>query len=156
MSTSVKVILSEIESLCIAVLSNVGYGDAHADAIAKMLYTCQLDDCQSHGLFRLLMCTQTIQAGKIDGQVLPTLKHSDNAMVHADAHGGMSLLAVDRAIPKLIKKTRKTGIAALAVNRCFHFSALWPEVERLSGAGLGSHGNGAQPFLGGTSRRHTR
>ena len=48
----------------------------------------------------------------------------------------MSLLAIDSAMPKLIEKTRKHGIAALVVNRCFHFSALWPEVERLSKAGL--------------------
>lgn len=136
MNTSIKIELSEIRALGIRILSKVGYGDAHARAIADMLYTCQLDDCQSHGLFRLFMCSQTMQAGKIDGHVLPTLSDSENAVLHADACGGMSLLAIDSAMPKLIEKTRTHGIAALAVNRCFHFSALWPEVERLSKAGL--------------------
>lgn len=136
MNTSVKIALNDVLELSITVLSKVGYGDAHARAIADMLYTCQLDDCQSHGLFRLLMCRQTMQAGKIDGHVLPVLGDSDTAVLHADARGGMSLLAMDKAIPKLIDKTRKHGIAALAINHCFHFSALWPEVERLSKAGL--------------------
>ena len=136
MSTSVKIALTDITMLSIKVLSKAGYGEAHAHAIAKMLYTCQLDDCQSHGLFRLFMCSQTMQAGKIDGQVLPIFKDTDSAILHADARRGMSLLAVDTAIPKLIEKTRKHGIAALAINNCFHFSALWPEVERLSAAGL--------------------
>jgi len=135
-NTSVKINLNEIKPLCTSVLRKAGYGDAHADAITKMLYTCQLDDCQSHGLFRLLMCSQTMQVGKIDGQVIPSLKESDTAILHTDAHGGMSLLAVDNAIPELIEKTRKYGIAALAINNCYHFSALWPEVERLSAAGL--------------------
>jgi LDH2 family malate/lactate/ureidoglycolate dehydrogenase len=36
----------------------------------------------------------------------------------------------------LIEKAKTFGIAAMAVNRCFHFSALWPEVEALSDAGL--------------------
>lgn len=140
MSAAVKIKLEDIKQLCIAVLSKAGYGEAHIHAIAEMLYTCQLDDCQSHGLFRLFMCNETMQAGKIDGQVLPTIaeggKNSISAILHANAHGGMSLLAIDQAIPKLIEKTRKHGIAALAVNRCFHFSALWPEVERMSAAGL--------------------
>lgn len=136
MSITVKIALADITTLSVKVLSKAGFGEAHAQAIAKMLYTCQLDDCQSHGLFRLFMCCQTMQAGKIDGQILPILKDTDSAVLHADACGGMSLLAVDKAMPKLIEKTRKLGIAALAVNRCFHFSALWPEVERLSAAGL--------------------
>lgn len=136
MDTSIKVTLEDAKSLCISVLKKAGYGEKHAYAIAEMLYTCQLDDCQSHGLFRLLMCCQTMRAGKIDGHILPTIKDSGDAILHADAQGGMSLLAVETAIPMLIEKTRKHGIAALAVNRCFHFSALWPEVERLSAAGL--------------------
>jgi len=136
MNTFVKIALNDILELSTGILSKVGYGDAHARAIADMLYTCQLDDCQSHGLFRLLMCRQTMEAGKIDGHVLPVLDDSETAVLHADARGGMSLLALDQAMPKLIEKTRKHGIAALAINRCFHFSALWPEVERLSKAGL--------------------
>lgn len=136
MSLSVKLSLSEVKSLSLEVLSVAGFGQAHAQAIANMLYTCQLDDCQSHGLFRLFMCIETIKAGKIDAHILPLLKATESAIIHADAQGGMSLLAIERAMPKLIEKTRKYGIAALAVNRCFHFSALWPEVERLSKAGL--------------------
>ncbi len=128
--------LQEIKSLSLSVLDRAGYGSAHAQSIAAMLYTCQLDDCQSHGLFRLLMCAQTMQAGKIDGHVAPVIETGDNAIVRADARSGMSLLTFEQALPSLIEKTRKNGIAALAVNNCFHFSALWPEVEALSSQGL--------------------
>lgn len=128
--------LSEVRELSLSVLRHVGYGNDHAEAIADMLYTCQVDDCQSHGLFRLFMCAQTIKAGKIDGHVLPEIAASDTAIVRADARGGMSLLAFEQALPELVEKTRKHGIAAMAINNCFHFSALWPEVERLSSAGL--------------------
>ncbi len=136
MSEHVQIENSKIEDLCMRVLTGAGFGSAHAAAIAENLRTCQMDDCQSHGLFRLLMCVQTIKAGKIDGNITPDIEMSDNAIVHADARGGMSLLALDQAMPVLIEKARKHGIAALAINRCFHFSALWPEVERLSAAGL--------------------
>lgn len=128
--------LPDVKALSLSVLQQAGYGPAHAQSIAQMLYTCQLDDCQSHGLFRLLMCAQTMQAGKIDGHVAPVIEIGDNAIVRADARGGMSLLAFEQALPALIEKTRKNGIAAMAVNNCFHFSALWPEVEALSSQGL--------------------
>lgn len=136
MQNSVKIALEDVKSLAYEVLTGAGYGEAHANSISNMLYTCQLDDCQSHGLFRLFMCIQTIKAGQIDGHIAPVLSDSGNAIIRADARGGMSLLAMEAAIPELIKKTKEFGIAAVAVNRCFHFSALWPEVERLSEAGL--------------------
>lgn len=136
MTNTVKIALDDVKTLAYDVLIGAGYGEGHARSIADMLYTCQLDDCQSHGLFRLLMCIRTIKAGKIDGHIAPELTQSGKAIIKADARGGMSLLAMEAAIPQLIEKTREFGIAAVAVNRCFHFSALWPEVERLSNAGL--------------------
>lgn len=128
--------LQDITDLGLSVLRHAGYGEAHAKAIADLIAACQLDDCQSHGLYRLLMCVQTMRAGQIDGHVAPQIAAGDSAIVRADARGGMSLLAFEQALPVLIDKARQYGIAALAINNCFHFSALWPEVERLSAAGL--------------------
>ncbi|NRB19795.1 MAG: Ldh family oxidoreductase [Rhodobacteraceae bacterium] len=136
MDETIRVGLEDLNGLSTRILTKSGFSDAHAGTISEMLSTCQIDDCHSHGLFRLLMCCQTMKAGKIDGRVLPVVAPSDSAIVRVDARGGMSLLAVAAAMPQLIEKTRKHGIAAMAVNRCFHFSALWPEVEQLSAAGL--------------------
>ncbi len=136
MSETVRLTPDEIRQLCLQVLDHCGYGQDHAAAIAQMLTTCQMDDCQSHGLFRLFMCAQTMQAGQIDGHARPVLTASDNAVVRVDAQGGMSLLAARMGLPVLIEKAQTHGIAALAINRCFHFSALWPEVESLAAEGL--------------------
>lgn len=136
MNETVRLTPEEMTDLSLKVLSHVGYGPDHAQAIAELLTTCQMDDCQSHGLFRLFMCAQTMQAGKIDGHAQPQVAPSDNAIVRVDAQGGMSLLAFQNGLPHLIDKTRTHGIAAMAINRCFHFSALWPEVEALSAEGL--------------------
>ena len=133
--------LDEVRALAERVLEHCGYATAHADAISDMLYRCQLDDCQSHGLFRLFMCATTMKDGKIDGAATPVIDSSDTAIIRADARDAMSLLAVRDAMPELISKARRFGMAALAVNNCFHFSALWPEVEELSAAGLrATHG----------------
>ena len=50
--------------------------------------------------------------------------------------GGFSQLAFQAGLPLLAEKTRANGIAALAINRCVHFSALWVEIEQLTAAGL--------------------
>ena len=136
MTQTKRLSLNDIKDLSLAVLSHAGYGPAHAAAIADMLYTCQVDDCQSHGLFRLFMCCQTMRSEAIDGHALPIVQPSDTAVVRADAQGGMSLLAFQEAAPMLVEKARTFGVAALAINNCYHFSALWPEVERLSAEGL--------------------
>lgn len=128
--------LQDITDLSLSVLGRAGYGAAHARAIADLITACQIDDCQSHGLYRLLMCVQTMRAGQIDGDAVPEVSTDETAVVRADARRGMSLLAFEEALPALIDKARAQGIAALAINNCFHFSALWPEVERLSAAGL--------------------
>ncbi|MFC0337589.1 Ldh family oxidoreductase [Kushneria avicenniae] len=41
-----------------------------------------------------------------------------------------------RASPPLQEKTQRNGIAVLMINHCFHFSALWSEVEALCARGL--------------------
>ena len=36
----------------------------------------------------------------------------------------------------LVDKARASGIAALAINHCVHFAALWPEIEAITTHGL--------------------
>ena len=136
MSEQIRININEIKPLCTQVLIRAGYSSAHAGVVAENLFTCQLDDCQSHGMFRLFMCTRTIKAGKIDGHVRPFVVPSDNAIVRADSRGSISLPAFEAALPFLIEKSRKYGLSAMVINHCYHFSALWPEVERLSAVGL--------------------
>lgn len=67
---------------------------------------------------------------------MPALRDVSNGIVAVDAHHGFSLLAFETGLPLLIDKARSQGIAAMAINNCFHFSALWPEVEALAVHGL--------------------
>ncbi|WP_417594794.1 Ldh family oxidoreductase [Oceanospirillum sp.] len=136
MSQNITLSLQDIKDLSLSVLTQNGYSPQHAQAITDVIYACQLDDCHSHGLFRLFMCVETMRSGQVDGHATPTLTEPGPAVVKADAHKGISLLALNEAMPKLIEKAKTQGIAALAVNNCFHFSALWPEVEMLSAQGL--------------------
>ncbi|MEL0622894.1 Ldh family oxidoreductase [Marinomonas arenicola] len=136
MSDNIILSLAQARELSKSILMDNGFSEDHAKSITDVILACQQDDCHSHGLFRLLMCTQSMKFGRINGSAKPTIVDAAPSVVKADANGGISLLAMDAALPLLIEKTKKNGIAALAINRCFHFSALWPEVEKLPAAGL--------------------
>ncbi|MGI4861234.1 MAG: Ldh family oxidoreductase [Janthinobacterium lividum] len=136
MSDTVKLSLAEVHDLATRVLLSNGMGADHAEAIAKVIVAGQRDECPSHGIYRLIVCVHTLRYGKLDGQATPELSDVSAAVVRVDAKFGYSQLAFEMGSEVLIDKARQVGIAALAINNCFHFSALWPEVERIAAAGL--------------------
>lgn len=128
--------LEDAKRLAIDLLRAAGLSEGHAEAIAKSVVSAQRDECYSHGLWRLLGCVATVRKGKVDPKAVPTVDASAPGIVKVDAKFGYSLLAFREGLPELIAKASHLGIAAMAINRCYHFSALWPEVEEIAEAGL--------------------
>lgn len=140
-------------------LARLGLSDAHVQAIARVIVAGQRDACQSHGVYRLLSCADAVRAGKVQRTVEPTVNAGGGPIVQVDAGFGFSPLAFERGLPSLVEATRRHGLGALVVRRCFHFSALWPEIEAIAAHGLAalaltpSHAwvapaGGHQPLLG--------
>lgn len=136
MTHTVALTLDEAFDLAVSVMVANGLSEAHARANAAVMRDAQRDECHSHGLYRLFMCVKTLRAGKVDPRAVPEVRDHAPGIVVADAKRGFSLLAFEAGLPLVIEKARSGGIAALAIRNCFHFSALWPEVERLADAGL--------------------
>ena len=132
----VTLTLDEVYDLSCRVLEHNGMSNAHARAIANVITQGQRDECQSHGVYRLLVCVHTLRNGKLDPKAEPTIKHVSSGIVAVDAHYANSLLSFETGLPLLVAKARENGIAAMAINNCFHFSALWPEVEAIASEGL--------------------
>ncbi len=128
--------LDEAWDLGLRTLLTAGFSPAHAEAIARTVCAGQRDDCHSHGLYRLIVCTHTLRSGKVSPDAEPVITDAAPGLVRADARGAYSLLAFERGRPLLAEKARRQGIAALAINHCYHFSALWPEVEAIAAEGL--------------------
>lgn len=128
--------LAELFALARRTLVHHGMSHAHADAVARVIMQGQRDECHSHGLYRLLGCVRSAQSGKVDLRAEPTLRDVAPGVLAVDAHYGFSPLAFETGLPVLADKARKQGLAAMAINRCFHFSALWPEVEAIAAQGL--------------------
>lgn len=135
-STDVVLTLDEVYALSYRVLTRHGLSDAHANAIAHVITQCQRDECHSHGVYRLLVCARSLRVGKVNPRAEPTLRDVSAGIVAVDAHHGFSLLAFETGLPVFLDKARQQGIAAMAINHCYHFSALWPEVEAIAAQGL--------------------
>ena len=133
---SVTLSLPEAYDLALEVLSANGFSADHAAAIARNVAAGERDGCASHGLWRLLGIVDTLRKGKVSPDAEPQIHDQAPGIARADAGGAFSLLAYERALPLLLEKARHNGIAALAINRCVHFSALFADIEPLTEAGL--------------------
>ncbi|MEK9843594.1 Ldh family oxidoreductase [Thalassospira sp.] len=136
MTDTVTLSIDQAEKLGLAVLKDNGFSSAHAGAIVRSVMSAQIDECHSHGLYRLIGCVQTARNGGLDTKVLPEVIDQAPAITRVNAHKGCSLLSFETGLPYLVEKARHCGISVLAINNSFHFSALWPEVEQISAHGL--------------------
>lgn len=136
MTETVTLTLDELRTLGVNVLEANGFSRDHARSINESIWACQRDECHSHGAYRLISCVATLRAGKISPDAEPEISDRAPGIVRVDAKGAYSLLSFERGRPLLAEKARKQGIAALAINNCHHFSALWPEIEALTSDGL--------------------
>lgn len=133
---TVNLSLDQVYRLGVDTLTHHGMALEHAQSIARTITAGQRDECNSHGLYRLISCVDAIRKGKVVPDAVPEIEDVSPAITRVDARFGFSQLAFDRGLESLVGKAQAIGIAALAVNNCYHFSALWPEVERIADAGL--------------------
>ena len=150
---------AELSAIVQRALARMGLAGGHAQAIAKVIVSGQRDACQSHGVYRLISCFDAVRAGKVKLDVEPTVSTTGGPIVQVDAQFGFSPLAFERGLPALVEATRRHGLGALVIRHCFHFSALWPEIEAITAHGLAalaltpSHAwvapvGGSQPLFG--------
>ncbi|OEC34122.1 Malate/lactate/ureidoglycolate dehydrogenase, LDH2 family [Pseudomonas cuatrocienegasensis] len=131
-----RLTLSEAHQLSASILRHAGFSEAFVQAIAATVVAGERDGCTSHGLWRLLGIVRTLKSGKAVADAEPLVSEPAPALVRVDARGGFSQLAFAAGLPLLAEKARSNGIAAMAINHCVHFSALWVEMEALTELGL--------------------
>lgn len=131
-----RLTIDEVRDLAARVLIRHGLAAAHAEACADVMAAGERDGGGSHGIFRLLMCMNSIRAGKVALDADPVVEDVAPGLVRVDAGGAFAPLAFRRGLPVLSRKAREAGVAAMAVTNCCHFAALFPEVEAIAREGL--------------------
>lgn len=128
--------LEEVIELSMKVLTLNGLSHAQAQPLARAMALAERDDCRSHGLQRLPGCLDTISHPRFNRNADPMPEDVSAAVTRIDADFGYSLLALERGLEVLVPKAKAMGVSILAINNCFHSTALWPEIEAITAHGL--------------------
>lgn len=127
----------DLTALIAGIFRKAGMGASQAAAMAGVIAAGERDGAKSHGIYRIEGCLRTIKAGKAAADAVPVLAEDDGtAIVRVNAGGGFAPPAFALAAPVLAVRARKLGLAAMVVNDCTHFSALWHEAETMASFGL--------------------
>ena len=130
--------LAELEARVVAIFRKAGMNAIQAAAVTRVITAGERDACKSHGIYRIEGVLRTIKAGKVTPDAVPEVEPQpeQSAIVKVNARGGFANPAFELGLPLLAERARASGLAALVINDCTHFSALWPEVEAVAAEGL--------------------
>ncbi|GAB1583846.1 Ldh family oxidoreductase [Phyllobacterium phragmitis] len=136
MSERTVLSVAELSARVKEIFVSAGCSERQAGAVARVIVAGERDGCKSHGIYRIEGCLRTIGAGKVVPDAVPAVISDESAIVRVHANGGFANAAFELGLPVLAERTRALGMAAMVVNNCTHFSALWPEVEAVAELGL--------------------
>lgn len=136
MNETVALDIADLTGRIEMIFRKVGLRAGPAAAMARVIAAGERDGCKSHGIYRIEGCLRTIRAGKVLSDAEPRVSQDDSGIVRVNAGHGFAPPAFEAGLPALAERTRTLGLAALVINDCTHFSALWPEVEALTSQGL--------------------
>ena len=136
MSDATPLKMAELTERVEEIFQNAGLSAGQSGAVARVIAAGERDACKSHGIYRIEGCLRTLKAGKVMANAEPVATVDGSAIVRVDARHGFAPLAFEVGLPLLVEQARTLGLAALVINDCTHFSALWPEVEALAERGL--------------------
>lgn len=136
MSETTSLPFEALQQLICEIFIKAGFSVLAANSLATTIAAGERDACKSHGVYRIEGCLRTLKAGKVDPAAEPLIEDDGTGIIRIDAAHGFSSLAFDLGAPLLAARAKELGLAALVINRCTHFSALWPEIEVLTGMGV--------------------
>ena len=117
-------------------LTASGADEENAKAVTHFMWAAERDSCHSHGLFRLPGYCASLRSGKVNGKARPTVEDLAPASIRVDGDNGFAPIGLEIGRMPLVDRARRTGIAAMALTRCYHFSALWVETAAIAEHGV--------------------
>ena len=85
---------TELRSLSQNILAAHGFSKEHQHSITETLVTAQIDQCHSHGVWRLLGIIDTLKHGKMDATVSPVVTHEQGAIIKLTNNFRLKILII--------------------------------------------------------------
>lgn len=128
--------VAEVEGLALRILRANGLADHQARPIARAVAATEAAEARSHGLYRLIGYVGSLRSGRVCADAAPRLERVAGGFLRVDGDNGFAPAAHALGAPALIEAAKANGVAALALTNCYHFSALWTDLEPIVEAGL--------------------
>ena len=136
MTARTRLSLDDVRDLSMRALTASGADAENAEAVTHYMWSAERDSCHSHGLFRLPGYCASLRSGKVNGKARPTVSDLAAAVIRVNGDNGFAPIGLETGRMPLVDRARTTGIAAMALTRCYHFSALWVETEAIAEHGV--------------------
>ncbi len=133
---TISLSLDEIYNLANKTLLANGCDKETAHILSDLVMKAERDGSLSHGLFRMPAYISGLKSGKINGKGRPEIKRLSPSIIKADGKNCLAPMVLDKGIPELIKATKETGVAVLAITNSHHMAAMWPETEMIAEQGF--------------------
>jgi len=136
MTARTRLSLDNVHELSMRALTASGADEENAKAVTDVMWAAERDSCHSHGLFRLPGYCASLRSGKVNGKARPKVEDLAPAAIRVDGDNGFAPIGLETGRMPLVDRARQTGIAAMALTRCYHFAALWVETAALAEHGV--------------------
>ena len=128
--------IAEVEAFAMRILRANDLAEHQAVPIARAMALAEASDCRSHGLYRLIGYVGSIRSGRVSAVAQARLERVAGSFLRVDGQNGFAPAAHAVGVPALIEAAQNNGIAALALTHCYHYSALWHDLDPIVDAGM--------------------
>jgi delta1-piperideine-2-carboxylate reductase len=128
--------IADVEAFAMRILRANGLAEHQAGPIARAMAAAEASDCRSHGLYRLIGYVGSISSGRVSAIAQPRLERVAGSFLRVDGQNGFAPAAHAVGVAARIEAAKTNGIAALALTNCYHYSALWHDLDPIVDAGL--------------------
>ena len=135
-SRTTTMTIAEVEDFAFRILRDNGLAAHQAGPIARAMAVTEAAGSQSHGLYRLIGYVGSIRSGRVNALAQPQFERIAGSFMRVDGDNGFAPAAHAVGVKALIDAAETNGIAALALTNCYHFSALWHDLDPIVSAGL--------------------
>lgn len=111
----------KISAYCEAIMVKVGVPADHAKMVAKSLLAANLRGVDTHGVTRLPIYIERIQAGLMDPKAAGKVASEGPAFMVYDGENGMGQVVGTKAMQLCLDKAGKSGVAFTTVRNSNHF-----------------------------------
>ena len=126
----------ELQTFVSAIFEKLGVPRHAAYSAAEAIVAADVEGIASHGVMLVPMYVERMLAGSVSTRTEPTVVHDGGSALVVDAGNALGQLTSDWAIPMVIERAYKHGLAALAVRNGFHFGTAGYWARQIAEAGL--------------------